>query len=104
MSHVVRAVDVEKLVLNEPDEVTSILQNVAVLLSTFKGSVPLQRDFGISPEILSKPINVARALLLSDVVAALKAYEPRVKVISVNFEVSKEEPGKLIPIVEVEIK
>ena len=44
-------------------EIAEILQNVRTILTTRLGSVPLERDFGLSWEHIDQPINVARALM-----------------------------------------
>ncbi|MCI8757344.1 MAG: GPW/gp25 family protein [Oscillospiraceae bacterium] len=49
------------------DPVESVLQNIAVILSTPKGSVPMYRDFGISVDILDRPIPVAKAMMTADI-------------------------------------
>ena len=41
---------------NPASVVAEVLQNVRTILSTRKGSVPLDRDFGISWEYLDRPI------------------------------------------------
>ena len=93
--------DFYPLKLNETDLIKSVRQNVLLILSTFRGSVPLYRDFGISSEALDKPVNVARTLLVSDIRESVEKYEPRVTVRDITFEADMS--GRLIPTVEVEI-
>lgn len=95
--------DLSRISLNETDAITSILQNVAIILSTIKGTCPLYRQFGISGEYLDKPIPVAQVLMYADVKEAIEEYEPRVEVVSIDFEASAIDPGKLIPTVTVEV-
>lgn len=81
-----------------------ILQNVKTVLTTVKGSVPLDRAFGLTPEgILDAPIPVAQTKLMGEIVDALRDYEPRVSVKSVSFDGDGLD-GKLIPTVKVAIK
>lgn len=87
------------LKLNETDTVTSALQNVAIILSTWEGTVPLYRDFGISSEYMHMPIPAAKALLRAEIKEKVERYEPRVSVIGVTFE---EIGNGLIPTLEVE--
>lgn len=87
------------LKLNETDTVTSALQNVAIILSTWEGTVPLYRDFGISSEYMHMPIPAAKALLRAEIKEKVERYEPRVSVIGVTFE---EAGNGLIPTLEVE--
>lgn len=85
-----------------PDtEVEEILQNVRVILSTIKGSVPLDRDFGVDASYLDKPINVAKAMLSSEIIKAVRAYEPRVTITAVDFTANLD--GTLKPKIEVRI-
>ena len=86
------------LKLNETDTVTSALQNVAIILSTWEGTVPLYRDFGISSEYMHMPIPAAKALLRAEIKEKVERYEPRVSVIGVTFE---ETGNGLIPTLEV---
>lgn len=46
---------------------------------------------------------VARAMMISHVREAIEDWEPRAKVINISFVEDAPEPGKLLPIVEVEI-
>lgn len=87
------------LKLNETDTVTSALQNVAIILSTWEGTVPLYRGFGISSEYMHMPIPAAKALLRAEIKEKVERYEPRVSVIGVTFE---ETGNGLIPTLEVE--
>ena len=88
------------LQLNETDTVASVLQNVGIILSTWEGTVPLYRDFGISPEYMHKPIPAAKALLHAEIKEKVERYEPRVSVVNVSFQ---ETGTGLIPTLEVEI-
>lgn len=103
MSYSVSAADVLEFQLNEADEIKSILTNIGCLLRTWKGEVPLYRDFGISMEFLDRPLPVARVLLQAEIEDALEAYEPRATLLSVSFAVDESNPGRLIPTVEVDI-
>lgn len=88
------------LSLNETDIVASVLQNVGIILSTWEGSVPLYRSFGIDPQYMHKPIPAAKALLIAEIKEKVERYEPRVSVISVTFQATGT---GLIPTLEVEI-
>lgn len=102
MSYVVKAYEPGKINLAPKTIEEEILQNVAMIISTPKFSVPLDRDFGISQRFVDMPIQTARAVLISEVLDAVERSEPRVKVKSVTFELGNI-PGKLNPIVEVNI-
>ncbi len=103
MSYLVSATDLRSIRFQERDALSSILQNIAVLLSTPRGSVPLYRKFGIAASILDRPIPVAKVMMISDIREAVEEWEPRVTVLNVEFVEDPSDPGKLIPTVEVEI-
>lgn len=82
-----------------------IVQNVAVILSTIKGTVPLDREFGISAGFLDKPMPVAQALTAGEIAAEVEKQEPRVKVTKVDFlETDQAMDGVLLPRVSIIIK
>lgn len=103
MSYQVSATDLENIRLNELETVNAVLQNIALILATPKGSVPFYRDFGISNEFLDKPMPVAKVMMIGEVREAIETWEPRAAVRNVSFAQDPLEPGKLIPAVEVEI-
>lgn len=103
MSYTVSATDLGNVRFNEIETINSVLQNIAVILSTPKGSVPLYRDFGLDWRHLDKPINVAKVLMIAEVREAVERWEPRATVQNVSFSVDPARPGALIPTVEVEI-
>lgn len=65
--------------------VEEVLQNVQTFLCTHRGSVVLDREFGIDGSVVDRPINKARAIISSDILRNLSRYEPRVKVLSITF-------------------
>lgn len=103
MSYQVSATDLDNIRLNELETVNSVLQNIALILATPKGSVPFYRDFGISNEFLDKPMPVAKVMMIGEVREAIEVWEPRARVVDISFEENALEPGRLIPTVEVEI-
>lgn len=103
MTYKVTAADLNGLQLNVTDTVASVIQNIAVLLATRKGDVPLYRDFGLSQTFVDKPIPVARVLLHAEIKEAVELYEPRAEVVGITFQEDRSAPGRLIPTVEVEI-
>lgn len=60
MSYKVKATDLTNIRFNETDTLSSVLQNIAVILSTPKGSVPQYREFGLSVVFLDKPMPIAK--------------------------------------------
>lgn len=91
------------LTLNETDPVASVLQNVAIILATRRGSCPMYRGFGISMDFLDRPVPVAKTLAFSEIKETIESYEPRAQVVNVTFLEGPEAPGQLDPVVEVTI-
>lgn len=82
-----------------------IVQNVRTILTTRRGDVPLDRDFGLTWEHIDKPVNVAEVLMRSEIIDVLERYEPRCRVLSVTFPADSQDPqeGILGPKVIIEI-
>jgi phage baseplate assembly protein W len=82
--------------------VPEVMQNVQTILITRRGTVPLDRDFGISFEFLDSPINTARAKAEQEIFLQLRKYEPRaiLKQIIWNTDVLS---GRISPTVKVEV-
>lgn len=80
-------------------DLEEILQNVRTIIGTRRGTVPLDREFGISWDIVDRPINQARAAFSAEVVQQIRRYEPRAKVIRIelNENVGGAIDGKLEP-------
>lgn len=82
-------------------EIEEILQNVRTIISTVKYSVPLDRDFGIDASYVDKPTAKAQAMISSEIIRAVREYEPRATVSSISFTADTD--GKLTPKLEVAI-
>lgn len=102
MAYIVKAYALEKINLAPETTVEEVLQNVSVIISTPKFSVPLDRGMGLAQRFLDKPIQVAQSILISEVMDAIEEYEPRAEIENVTFELG-DRPGLLIPVVEVNI-
>ncbi len=103
MSYKVSAADLTKIRLNESDTVVSVLQNIAIILATKQGTVPLYRSFGTDHRFVDKPIPVAKTMLYVDVREAIERFEPRAQVVNITFQEDPTAPGVLNVTVEVEI-
>jgi phage baseplate assembly protein W len=103
MSYIVRGVDLTQIKLAPATVEEDVLQNVAVILSTLRGSCPLAREIGLKGEFVDKPMPVARTLLIADIMESVSSQEPRAAVLGVTFEGDADTPAKLIPVVEVDI-
>ena len=80
-----------------------IAQNVRTILTTIKGTVFLDRQFGIGADIVDLPEQIALIALRENIIEQIEKYEPRVNVLSVNYE-SIPEAGAVVPVVKYEIK
>lgn len=103
MSYSVTANKIPKLTLGESDTAASVLQGVALILSTMQGTCPLYRSFGINRRSVDKPIDVAKPMLVIDIEEAIREFEPRAAVRNITFAIDRNDPGRLIPTVEVDI-
>ncbi|WP_196601762.1 GPW/gp25 family protein [Pectinatus frisingensis] len=83
-------------------ELAEILQNVRTILNTAKGTVPLDRDFGIDTSILDVPIPATKEKITANIIETVEKYEPRVKVTGVSFD-GDAESGIITPTVKVAI-
>lgn len=103
MSYLVSPREAGKYGLFETDTVRSVLRNIAVILATPLGSVPLYRDFGLDQSFLDKPKNVAELYMTAPVREAIERWEPRAEFVNLTLSDDPSDPGRLIPTVEVEI-
>jgi len=84
--------------------VQEVIQNVRMIITTPKGTVPLDREFGIDNGSIDRPLAIAQARMSSDIVAQVKRYEPRARVTKIVYSDSSAAiDGKLKPIVRIEI-
>jgi phage baseplate assembly protein W len=80
-----------------------IIQNVKVILSTLKGSVCLDRDFGIG-NCIDEPVNQAVSDFEIEAVEMVEKYEPRVRVKYISWKKSEAGDGRLVPCIGLEVK
>ena len=86
--------------LQPASELEEIFQNVRMIVSTLRGTVPLDRGFGISTEIIDAPMN-QQARLIGEVAEAIAKYEPRARLRRIEFV--GNENGELNPTLTLEI-
>lgn len=79
-----------------------ILQNIATIVSTVQGTAPLARDLGIDGTAIDQTPEIAKTMIASSIIGAIADYEPRARVVQVDFE-PQYEPHKLVPIIHIEI-
>lgn len=88
---------------NPATELEEILQNVKTIVTTYKYSVPLDREFGINAKLVDMPsVDVAKIKLGSAIIEAVKKYEPRAKVLQVEFSRNTIE-GLLVNKLQIEV-
>ena len=94
-----------KLNLAPKNEREEIYQNIATILKTIKGSVPLDRDFGVDGSYIDLPMPIAKGQWQAEIIDAIERDEPRVRVINVDFKENSIDAmdGILSPVVTVEI-
>ena len=78
-----------------------IIQNVKVILSTPKGSVVLDREFGVEG-FLDDPQPEAKIRFEINAIDAIEKYEKRVKVKYVKWK-QIDADGKMVPVVGLEV-
>ncbi len=102
MSYTVTSRDIGTFDFGRGGAVEKVLRDIATVLATPKGSVPLYREFGIDMDFLDRPMPAARQVLRSCVREAVERWVPEASVVSVNFK-EDETVGRVVPVVEVEI-
>ncbi|MBR3965468.1 MAG: hypothetical protein IKJ91_00175 [Clostridia bacterium] len=85
----------------ENDILRSVAQNISLIVSTKKGTVPQYREFGIPMTFIDRPIKVAKTLMIAEVTEGIELFEPRAEIVSITAEVIGE---KCYPYVEVRLK
>lgn len=79
---------------------SDISETIKTIITTPKGTVALDRNFGVDASILDQPVNLVGGLLMVEIIRQIQLYEPRVKVSEVTFEM--DENNNLVPKVRVE--
>ncbi len=83
--------------------VEKILQGIANVLVTPKGSVPLYRDFGLDMRPLDRPEPIAKQRMRSNIREAVERWVPEAVVVDMDIEDDPAQPGRPIFTVEVEL-
>lgn len=79
------------------------LDNLQVLYGTHTGEQALDRDFGIDISTTDYPQESAQALLAAEYVRKTKMYEPRARVVRVEWTDSKAHDGNMTPKVVIDL-
>lgn len=73
-----------------------ILDKCEFLLTLIKGTIPMNRDIGIDPGIISQPAYIAQQMYTMGAIELIEKYETRASVEEVQFEVSGG-AGNMVP-------
>ncbi|HIZ89144.1 MAG TPA: GPW/gp25 family protein [Candidatus Mucispirillum faecigallinarum] len=84
--------------LFEIDENAEIRRNVEFLLSTYKYSCPMYRNFGLTAIFIDKPNSRAESIARDEIEQAIKEYEPRAEIDEISFTY---ENNRLYPIIKL---
>jgi phage baseplate assembly protein W len=82
----------------------AIAQNVRTIISTWRGSVFLMREFGLNPAIIDQPGNMVLANLTMDITNQINRYESRVEVTGLSFGNGDTVGGEIVPTVTFRLK
>lgn len=96
-----------KVVLMAGQAADSVAQDVMRCLKTLYSAHPgeqaLDVEFGIAVQPLGLPVVSARALMAAEFVEKTARYEPRARVLRVEWEQSDAQQGVVVPKVVIEI-
>ncbi|WP_457641871.1 GPW/gp25 family protein [Persephonella sp.] len=68
------------------NEIEEILQNIKTILSTYKGTVPLMRDFGIDPNFVDNlQTESFKQKMKNEIIKQIQRFEPRIKVEKISL-------------------
>lgn len=83
-----------------------LAQEVRTLLATRKGSVPLDREFGVDWSFVDSPVSAAMPRIVAEYARQIERYVPRVRVLSITFAPARSEAleGGLRPVVKLAVR
>lgn len=102
MTYIITDDETSQIDFAPKDVVSEVLQNLLTILSTVKGSIPLDRALGIDGDIVDLPIQQAQARMTQEIFDAVKRYEPRASIERITF--TGDINGRLTPRLEVRIR
>ena len=103
--HTLTGIDLREINMFPKTILEEILQNVRVLLSTIRGTVPLDRELGLTNSFIDEPSPRGMMQLAILAIETIQDYEPRVEVTEIDFEPRMVDAmdGRLFPAVKVRI-
>ena len=87
--------DNTQLVYEKQDLYSEVLQNIRMILNTYKTEVPLMRDFAMSPDLIDLNYNQLKNRIFSDLINICGRYEPRAILKQLKLNVEDNEIEKL---------
>lgn len=78
-----------------------IVSGLLLLWSTPKGTVALDREYGINWDFIDLPINIAKQKYSIEVISQTKKYEPRISISKIEFKYNLDDLSKLTPIITI---
>jgi len=73
------------------NEIEEVLQNIRTIISTYKGTVPLMRDFGIDPNFVDNlQTESFKQKMKNEIIQQLQRFEPRIKVEKISLYTKNE--------------
>lgn len=86
---------ITNIIINVDEEIEAVESRLRLLLTTPKGTMPMDRNYGIDFETtIDKPMNVAQNCYATEVIKAVEAYEEAFEVLSVECESESESSFK----------
>ena len=67
-----------------------VVQNIAVILASVRGTIPYMRGFGRNRETEGRPMPVVKNMIVSDVFQQISDYEPRAILGEIRVEENEE--------------
>lgn len=97
--------DRQDIIIHPGSLEAEVTQNIRMILTTVKGTLPLDRNFGLSPRIIDAPIERAKALAVKEIHEQVNRYEPRACIVQAGFsgDSATSLDGRLWPWVIVRI-
>lgn len=92
-----------KIDLSPNSVLDEVKQNVATIIATERGSVPYDRAFGIDRKPLDMPVNIGRAKMTADIVRTVRKYEPRARIIRIDWPSIDGVEGVSEPVAVIEL-
>ena len=91
----------EPIELMPATTVEEVMQNVRMIVGVRKGTVPIDREFGLDATVVDKPMGAATALLSAQLAKDIPAFEPRARLVSLELKATDD--GVLEPVVKIAV-